>query len=184
MSTPTSIYNLPSPGPTTKFKDLGAELLAWSNAIDALLAGFDYNGADPDAVLARVVALEAWRANVTPRLAALETLTTLDNGLIVKATDTTVNASTNLRKRGDGYVSGYLQVNRLADFTNGVMLVTLPAGWRPPATREFVAIVSSGSAPIPVLAQITDSGVFRLWVGATPWTGARMVTVNLGYFVA
>ena len=72
MATPTAIYNMPSPGPTTKFNKLGAEILAWTNAVDALLASFDYNGADPNLVLARVAALEVAKGIIENRVDALE----------------------------------------------------------------------------------------------------------------
>lgn len=85
MSTPTPIYNIPSPSPNTKFKDLGAELLAYTSQLEALLASFDYNGADPNLVLSRVVALETG-------LAELETVV---DGISVSITQSgTVSSST------------------------------------------------------------------------------------------
>lgn len=52
-------FGLVTPDNQTKAKDLGAELKQMGATIEAVLAGFDYNGADPDLVLARVASLEA-----------------------------------------------------------------------------------------------------------------------------
>lgn len=92
MSTPTAVFNLPSPSPTTKFKDLGAEILAWTNAVDALLASFDYDGADPNLVLSRVAQLET---DLAPLLGRYEggSHATLNSGVTLPSTAWTVLAA-------------------------------------------------------------------------------------------
>ncbi len=166
MATPTQHFNLPSPGPTTPANKLGAELLAFSQAIDTTLKSFDYNGADPALVAARVAALEAWKANIGPRVAALETVATITKANIVSNPGTTVADATKLRKTGDGYVSGYLLLSRTSDFEAGGIVATLPLGWRPPDVREFVAYISQGGAAQPVLLQVRGDGGIRIWATA------------------
>ena len=61
MSFITPNFGLEVPTPATRTKDLGAELLAFGLSIDEVLSQFDYNGADPNLLLSRVVALETWR---------------------------------------------------------------------------------------------------------------------------
>lgn len=51
-------YGITGPSATTEFRKLGAELQAMLLSIDTILGSFDYKGADPSTVLARVVALE------------------------------------------------------------------------------------------------------------------------------
>ncbi len=60
MSVVTPVYGLETPGPLTLFKDLGAELMAMGQSIENVLKTFDYNGADPNAVIAQVTALNTW----------------------------------------------------------------------------------------------------------------------------
>lgn len=189
MTTPTTHFNLAAPSPATKFKDLGAELLAFATSIDNVLASFDYNGSDPNAVLARVAALEAWKTLAEPRIAALETTLTLANTSIAPSAGTTVKAQTSLRKRGDGYVSGYLIVERTsADFVNGGTLVTLPTGWRPNISgsdgQEFTALVSFGGQSMPAVMQVLNTGVVRIWQPSGGWVNNRRCTVNLGFHTA
>ena len=51
-------YNLTTPSETTQFKNLGKELRELGTSLETVLANFDYNGADPNLVLSRVVAIE------------------------------------------------------------------------------------------------------------------------------
>lgn len=51
-------FGLVTPDNETKAKDLGAELKQMGATIESVLEAFDYNGADPNAVIARVAAIE------------------------------------------------------------------------------------------------------------------------------
>lgn len=51
-------FGIVTPDNQTKAKDLGTELKQMGATIEATLKSFDYNGADPNAVLAKVAALE------------------------------------------------------------------------------------------------------------------------------
>lgn len=59
-------YGIVTPDNQTKAKDLGAELKQMGATIEATLKSFDYNGADPNLVLARVAALETKFTPSTP----------------------------------------------------------------------------------------------------------------------
>ncbi|MGO2139826.1 MAG: hypothetical protein ACTH30_05390 [Leucobacter sp.] len=93
MAIPTTTFALPAPAPTTKFKDLGKELLDFGNAIDALLRGFDMNGTDPAYLLSRVVALETWRTSATAKITALEQASAERGWTKRNATAVTLNAT-------------------------------------------------------------------------------------------
>lgn len=66
-------FQLKTPSETTLFKDLGKELREFGESVEETLEGFDYTGADPNIVLSRVAALEAWQTAAEGRLADLET---------------------------------------------------------------------------------------------------------------
>lgn len=51
-------YDITVPSENTEFRNLGKELRELGESVDAALASFDYNGADPNLVLSRVAALE------------------------------------------------------------------------------------------------------------------------------
>lgn len=59
-------FGIVTPDNQTKAKDLGAELKQMGATIENVLGLFDYNGADPNVVLARVAALEAILAPLVP----------------------------------------------------------------------------------------------------------------------
>lgn len=52
-------FGIVTPDNQTKARDLGAELKTMGATIENILELFDYNGSDPDAVIARVAAIEA-----------------------------------------------------------------------------------------------------------------------------
>lgn len=65
MSITSPHYQIEVPSPATRFKDLGAELQQFGLDVDRILSEFDYNGADPNLLLSRVVALETAVAALT-----------------------------------------------------------------------------------------------------------------------
>lgn len=65
-------YGTRIPSATTHFNALGYELMQFGLDIENLLNAFDYNGADPNLVLARTAALEAWRTVAEAQLLALD----------------------------------------------------------------------------------------------------------------
>lgn len=184
MPTNYPTFNITAPSETTRFYNLGKELREFGASVDAALKSFNYNGADPNLLLSRVAALETWKNAAQARLNALETVATLDNSTIVKPTAVTINSATELRKRGDGQVSGYLLLNITRDFVNGETLATLPAGWRPVGTREHIAYASTGGSAVTVLMQVLNTGGLRIWSGPTSWNGNRNMSVNLNFFAA
>ena len=80
MSTFTPNFDIEVPTPNTLWLDLGKELLAFGMSVDQVLKSFDYNGADPNKLLSRVVALETWRTSTTKKLQQLEAATGLLRG--------------------------------------------------------------------------------------------------------
>lgn len=68
-------FGIVSPSEATPFNKFGEELRLMTESLSDVLAQFDYNGADPNLVLARVNALEAWRATIAAKVTALETAT-------------------------------------------------------------------------------------------------------------
>lgn len=60
-------YGLKVPSESTRFRDLGKELREQGISIESVLESFDYHGADPNLVLARVAALEAQTAPIVGR---------------------------------------------------------------------------------------------------------------------
>lgn len=81
MSVTLPKFGLKAVNETTRFKDLGKEMREMGQSIESILEGFDYNGADPNLVLARTAALEeAFAANGKTPWVALSSLVTAANG--------------------------------------------------------------------------------------------------------
>lgn len=78
MSYTTPKYGLVVPSPATRLNQLGTQLQQMGISIEEVLDSFDYNGADPNLVLTRVTALEAWRTAAQAQVAALEAKNSAD----------------------------------------------------------------------------------------------------------
>lgn len=70
MSIILPTYGLTVPSETTRFRDLGKELREFGISVNDVLESFDYNGVDPNLVLTRVAALEAWKTSTDTWIAA------------------------------------------------------------------------------------------------------------------
>lgn len=66
-------YGMKVPSETTGFHLLGKEFREMGISIESILESFDYNGADPGLVLARMAAQEAALNAAIARIASLET---------------------------------------------------------------------------------------------------------------
>lgn len=65
-------FGLVTPDPQTNVKNLGAELKQLGTSLETILAGFDYNGADPDLYGVRLVDAETKLTRLGNRVTALE----------------------------------------------------------------------------------------------------------------
>lgn len=72
MSYTTPKYGITTPDRETEFRNLGAETKAMGVRLEQVLADFDYNGTDPDAVSARVIAAENAIAALQPEVAKIK----------------------------------------------------------------------------------------------------------------
>ena len=73
MTEITPNFNLVAPSPSTPLRDLGPELYLMVQSIETTLGLLTYNGADPNLVLSRTAALEAWRATAQAAITTLQT---------------------------------------------------------------------------------------------------------------
>lgn len=158
MPSHTPIYGIPAPSPTTELKNLGAELLAMATGFEAALAAFDYDGADPNLVLARTAALEADRER---RDLVIDTSVAVSNANIAGSVTVTRQGNavhlklTNIRAS----VANYFAT------TNLRAIGTIPVGYRPAV--EIVDVIGGVDAAAPAVlrvAQITigTDGIIKI----------------------
>lgn len=136
----TNTFGLQVPSPSTKFKDLGAELKQLGEDIDAVLTSFDYNGSDPDLVVSRVNQLETRAADlelradsIEGRLDAIETMTMTEYTL-------------------DGYTAG-----------TGWMLSSVQGYRRGWLAFVYIRVTRSGSTiSVPVDGNISNQNILTI----------------------
>lgn len=114
-------YNLKVPSETTRFRDLGKELREMGASINAALESFDYNGADPNLVLARVAVLEAWRTTAQAQLADLAA--TQDSHV---QTDTTNSVKRMVTQYGIGRIPSVATLSITKTVTFPVAFASVP----------------------------------------------------------
>lgn len=154
----TPKYGLEVPSPSTRFNELGLELQQMGISIEAVLDSFDYNGADPNLVLSRVAALEAWRTTAEAELAALTDDTdwvdiTISSGFTAQSHE----ERPQVRRIGNKvYCKGGWNNSGIATGATSVV-GTVPSGFRPLLTHFHRAGTSIGNADASILFQAGGS---------------------------
>lgn len=157
MTIYTPNFGMKAPSGATKLKQLGPALEEFARSVDSTLAEFDYNGADPNLVLARVLALET-------QVAAL----TRDTGWISLRTAAALSSSwsdapsdrAEIRRIGNTVMlRGRLNNNSV--YTSFSTSGNIPAGFRPAqyAPEGFAHFgITSASATTKTLRIASSSG--------------------------
>lgn len=156
----SSVFGITGPNNQTAFDELGAELQTMLQSIDGVLAGLDYNGVDPNTVIARTVALELWRVTATAKIAALETATAV--------TDWAACATAAGWTPGTGGNSPQVRYDRrLGEFRGSVYggaantdTLILPSGF--PSTSRSMQVPYTANDGTVTLATIFTSGIIQL----------------------
>ena len=162
MATPSPHYGMRLPNGATQFNRLGAELLQFGLDVDQTLRNFDYQGKDPNLVLARVTALEAWKSTADAKLTALEK---------------TVNDDRAKRKKGRVSYAGGNGGNSngwyWTPIQNVVFPTAFPAGTVP--VMKLLAEESGGLMGVTLVTAPTNTGFsYRIMRLATVPTGGYL----------
>lgn len=165
MTIYTPNFGMKAPSGATKLRHLGPALEEFARSVDSTLAEFDYNGADPNLVLARVLALETQVAAMTRTTGwiPLRTMAALSSSW-----SDTANTRAEICRIGNtvklrGRLTNASQYNEFS--TSG----TLPPGFRPsqqtPSGSAWFAIPSATTAT-KTLRVIAGTGVMS-WHSTT-----------------
>jgi hypothetical protein len=88
---------------------------------------------------------------------------TLDLSSITPAQGYSIGNLVVFKKGGVVYFSGSITIPQITSVDNQTSVFTLPAGWRPGVTMNFVVIAFTGIAPVPLgRARIAADGTFKL----------------------
>lgn len=154
MSYTTPNYGIVVPSPSTRLNRLGVELQQMGMSIEEILESFDYNGADPNLVLTRVAALEAWRTAAAARLAALE----YETEWTPISLNSPYEGTAEWRFKGDEVQFRCVFSTQLDDGV-AIQVLTMPTGARPLARRPMLA---SGEGIRIVTSYIDEGGIIRI----------------------